>query len=165
MGNDNKSQTFKWRTVIIILFLLGSLALGIILALTTWGREPVIPPILVEYRVNCIPDKGDDDVELSLCESRGCLYNGSILTAERVPKCFYPLGFDPDTGYGLNNEHGYLVIGEPNKTYFGDSWLLKRKSAPGIFKGDVDEVRFDVEYRDNNILRFKVIYLCNFITI
>ena len=67
----------------------------------------------------------------------------------QVPACFVP---QPES----EQEFGYRVISGPENTEFGQRWYLQRINQFAIYDENIEFLTFDVEYRDNHLLRFKV---------
>ena len=105
-------------------------------------------PVAQKRRISCFPGDWEggerDAVDRKTCERNGCTYEPSAFPA--VPWCFLP----------QNGSHGYRVVSGPLTTELGIRWLLRRKRMNGVYGTNVDNVTFDVEYLDNNMLRFKV---------
>jgi len=96
-------------------------------------------------RIDCYPEAayGMDLLTPSKCLDRGCVYMES--PHPNVPWCFVP-----------QTDFGFTVIEGPIETLLGERWLLRRKNTWAVYQENFENVTFDIEMREDNILRFKV---------
>ena len=107
--------------------------------------------------IDCNPEafRSVDILTKAECESRGCKYDD---THSQLPSCFQ----EP-------RNSGYRVAGPKIDTALGFQYLLQHKGKKGPYSSDknkdIEFLTFEVEMRDDNILRFKVCVciLCNII--
>uniref|UniRef100_A0A8B9VXL6 alpha-glucosidase n=1 Tax=Anas zonorhyncha TaxID=75864 RepID=A0A8B9VXL6_9AVES len=100
---------------------------------------PVCPNILIEERIDCIPDQL---ATKSICTLRGCCWNPQNDTS--VPWCFFP------------SNHGYKVDGSLRSTETGFEATLTRLPSPSLFGNDINTVLLTGEYQTSNRFRFKI---------
>ena len=96
-------------------------------------------------RIDCYPESawGVDMMTPDSCQDRGCVYQAS--TNAGVPWCYVP-----------QTDYGYRVTQGPIATPLGERWILRRKNTWGIYDENFENVTFDIEMWDDNMLRFQV---------
>ncbi|XP_065700522.1 sucrase-isomaltase, intestinal [Patagioenas fasciata] len=124
--------------VCIACVLIGLLASGQSGVKTT-EFSPNCPNILIEERIDCIPDQ---IATKSTCTLRGCCWSPQSDTS--VPWCFFA------------SNHGYRVDGSTRSTQAGFEATLKRLPSPSLFGNDIDTVLLTGEYQTANRFRFKI---------
>ena len=144
----------KKRYLLTALGVAGVVVVFVLIGFVSWyiGRsqsagvvqteEPI--PIAQSTRISCFPENETGKPGKEACERRGCTYESSRFPA--VPWCFFP----------QDGSYGYRVVSGPRATDLGFTWLLGRKRDDGVYGRNVENVTFDVEYLDNDLLRFKV---------
>ncbi|XP_067678896.1 maltase-glucoamylase-like [Haliotis asinina] len=101
------------------------------------------PPTNPEaQRLDCYPEaeSGLEQVTKESCEARNCIFAGS---GQVGPECYFPM-----SGYG------YSVTGTENTPLGFKVFLKQNGKAP--FGGDINSVVFEVQMRDDDILRFTI---------
>ncbi|XP_046544792.1 LOW QUALITY PROTEIN: sucrase-isomaltase, intestinal-like [Haliotis rubra] len=93
-------------------------------------------------RLDCFPEaeNGLEQVTKESCEARNCIFAGS---GQGGPDCHFPLD-----GYG------YSVTGTEDTPLGFKAFLKQKGKAP--FGGDINSAVFEVQMRDENILRFTI---------
>ena len=98
--------------------------------------------------MDCNPEafRGVDVLTRSECEGRGCNYDN---TSSQLPSCLVS-----------PKEYGYRVAGLREDTALGFKYTLEHKGKTGPYSlaknKDVQFLTFEVEMRDDAVLRFKV---------
>ena len=107
---------------------------------------PATPSVTEQERVDCYPEAegGLDQPDRERCLSRGCEWLESGMPG--APPCFIP-------GDGTSG-HGYSLISQ-TETALGFQIILKRRGV-GLFGENIENIQLDVEYRGDNMIRFKV---------
>ena len=105
------------------------------------------PSEAVLQRIDCFPEAagGVEVADEESCEARGCVWDPDS-TAQDSPSCFVP----QDSGFGFRRTSG------PTDTAFGQQWTLEPINSRAIYDDNFQEVTFDVEFRREHLLRFKV---------
>jgi hypothetical protein len=96
-------------------------------------------------RIDCYPDATSkfSGYSKQKCLARGCLFDDAA--GPGVMQCYLA----PNYGYQLN--------GTPQSTVNGVTYTLKRNSARNsMFPAPVENLRLDVQYYTNDIIRFKL---------
>ncbi|KAL5015728.1 hypothetical protein ScPMuIL_005317, partial [Solemya velum] len=115
---------------------------------------PLYKPFRLEWRssspdsagrIDCFPEAigGLEKVTFDKCHKRGCKY---MAAESPIPSCF----FKPHSSYG------YSVNGPREDTDFGFRVNLTWTGATAPYGTPLSLITFEVQKRDNNVLRFKI---------
>lgn len=97
-------------------------------------------------RIDCYPEAGGgvEEATEEACLARGCTWQ--VSEYDDVPPCFVP----------QSNEFGFRVVSGPVDTALGYRWVLAPLNSFAIYGENFADVMFDVEFRKDHLLRFKV---------
>lgn len=122
----------------------------------TTGRSKTLPtpapvpaiPAELHQRIDCLPEARGKFMKLTKeeCERRNCVF----VQEQSNQSCVYP----------DNSEYGYSVVQETITLSATRYYLRKRGKSP-FTSPDFKEPVVVVEERGDNLVRIKVIYLCN----
>ena len=100
-------------------------------------------------RIDCFPEAqgGVEVATEAACLNRGCEW---APVDDTLPPCFVPQSAE----FGFRNRSG------PDDTPLGFRWILEPINEFAIYGENFQSVQFDVEFREDHLLRFKVGCVC-----
>ena len=128
--------------------LISSITILTIIVATGWAQQhngnSQFSPRLNE-RIDCYPDVTSkfSGYSKQKCLARGCLFDDAA--GPGVMQCY------------LAPNYGYQLVGSPASTADGVTYTLKRNAAiNSMFPAPIENLRLDVQYYTNDIIRFKL---------
>uniref|UniRef100_A0A8C9WKT5 Maltase n=1 Tax=Scleropages formosus TaxID=113540 RepID=A0A8C9WKT5_SCLFO len=144
------------EVTLIVLFLLVTVVAVVLVVLLATGQStssensdndsgvtddfiPECPKVDPSEKVDCYPDGGASPRK---CLQRGCCWDP--VDEINIPWCFF----------SLNHNYEVSSVQKPNDHRL--EAVLKRRPAPTLFGGDIEQLSFQAEMQTQNRLRFKI---------
>ena len=153
--SNSEGMTKTWKKVLVIVggcvifaTLVAVVVVAVVLSIDdddSSGSDPV--PSSEQQRIDCYPEAlgGVQVATEASCLERGCVWD-PVDHEEPVPPCFVP----------QTAEFGFRLVSGPTDTELGYQWILEPINEFAIYGENFASVTFDVEFRRDHLLRFKV---------